>query len=388
MSPAPTLRSRTSQVNDPELAALLEISGAVANAGPLEEMLAIIASRTAMLVEAEAACILVIDGLGRLRLAGAHGLSAGYRDNFVNATEVLPSEAVVIEQKTFVVADTERDESWAPWRAISRREGYRGFASLPLADGGDIIGALVVYRRLSGAWSQEQLDTLELIRAHVASAVKTAQLIDDQNHGLGALARAVRGLSEQTQENVMDLQEVSALLASSKLPEVEQLIAEMESEHHAAYSAVSALIGPRILAGLLLAEMSLARTRGVRLLIDGRSSLDRLPKRLADTAAVSIVSNLLDNAFDAVATVPHSRRRVSLLMRNDANETILRVRDWGIGLPTGSDAELFKRGFTTKSHHGGIGLSLVTELVERAGGTLNIRAMSPGAAATVVVPNV
>jgi two-component system cit operon sensor histidine kinase CitA len=104
--------------------------------------------------------------------------------------------------------------------------------------------------------------------------------------------------------------------------------------------------------------------------VDDRSHLSRLPTALSDTQIVTLLGNLLDNAFDAVATMPPERRQVTLLIDEHAGAMAISVSDLGVGLPA-DGRSIFHTGVSTKDGHAGIGLSLVRDTVAAAMGTID-----------------
>jgi GAF domain-containing protein len=363
------------------------MSRAVATPAPLSRILTTIAAQAAGLVAAQFASVLLLDGHRRLRFAAGYGLSAEYGEIFTRAEDGMPIMIAMRTRRPVVIADATVDPLMAKWRHAPEREGYRAAVILPLIVGDAVIGGLIVYRRRAGAWSDDDLDRLELIAIHVAAAVRTAQLMDEQKYRLIALGWVVRGLREQTQAHVRRLQLLLELLEDGEGRRAQQLIAALETEHHASNAAVHDHVENRILSGLLLAEASIAHQKGIRLVIDRRTRLGRLPARLGEAEAISVVGNLLQNAFDAVAGLPQKRRRVTLLLRDDGDRTVVRVRDWGVGLDGLADDELVRHGFTTKPDHGGAGLGLVSQIADAAGGSLTITRLKVGSTFEVEVPN-
>jgi two-component system CitB family sensor kinase len=145
-------------------------------------------------------------------------------------------------------------------------------------------------------------------------------------------------------------------------------------------------VGEPALTALLLGKAAQASERGIDLRIAAGAQwpLDAAPVR----DVVTIVGNLIDNAFDAVSGQTGDRW-VEVDSTVDGSEVVLRVSDSGPGLPPDSVEEAFRRGFSTKEQGSagrrGIGLALVAQSVSRLGGTLAVDG-PPGATFTVRLP--
>ncbi len=203
---------------------------------------------------------------------------------------------------------------------------------------------------------------------------------------LATCARHAAGLWSEEQDHFANLTAIEALLGSGDSDAALRLLGQ-DSELGDFYSAVATRIESRLVAGLLVGKTDIARQSGVEFGIDPRSRLRHLPIQLNESGAVSIVGNLVQNAFDAVAGVPRERRRVKLLVSDVGKRLVVRVRDWGSGLGSATDEMLLSRGFSTKPGHSGVGLSLVRELAESAGGSLTIERFDVGAALAVAIPD-
>jgi nitrogen-specific signal transduction histidine kinase/CheY-like chemotaxis protein len=82
------------------------------------------------------------------------------------------------------------------------------------------------------------------------------------------------------------------------------------------------------------------------------------------------ITNLIFNAVDALP----SGGTIHLTARGDGDQVILEVRDSGTGIPDDVQARVFDPFFTTKGERGtGLGLSQVTAIVKRHGGTIELR---------------
>ena len=74
------------------------------------------------------------------------------------------------------------------------------------------------------------------------------------------------------------------------------------------------------------------------------------------------------------------------LLETGVADVIVTVQDDGPGLPPVPDAELFRRGFSTKGRARGRGLALVDDLLQKAGGTLLFGRLERGTLARVRIP--
>jgi GAF domain-containing protein len=363
----------------PELEAMLAVSRAVARDVPLPEVLDLVAAEAAGVVSgADRSSIILIEGRRRrFRLAGSCGLSESYRLLLsTGEAKLLPGEGpsgVAYESGApVVIEDLDRDPrmaTWA-WRDIAREEGYRAIVSLPLITDGAVVGTLNVYRAEPGPWPADQVGVLTFFAEHASGAVRTAQLLDQRGQQLIALQRLVRALREQTHEHANRLHAVSGLLALDEIDEARQFLHVLEAAHTSIRETLDARIHVPTVAGLVLAEAVVAAQRGIRLVVDERSRLTRLPSALTDTQIVTLLGNLLDNALDAVATMPTARRQVTVLIDDRHGAMVIAVSDLGEGLPD-TARSIFHGGVSTKNGHQGIGLSLVRNTVTAAMGTID-----------------
>jgi hypothetical protein len=372
---------------------MLSVSRAVAGGGSLSSILdAVAAAAAGVVLGVSATSIILANGRHRrFRLAGSFGLSSEYRRSLNSGPHRLqpgkgPSGLAFQEGRAVVIDDAERDERIAEWRPIARREGYRALVSMPLRIDDLIVGTLNAYRSDAGPWSEDQIGLLRFFGDHAATAVRTAQLLDQQAGQVMALRRLVRGLREQTHEHGNRLHAIRGLLALGEMEEAQRFLDALETRHIATRDSIERRIRQPVVAGLLVADSVIAAQRSIVLEIDDSSSLARLPRALTDAQAVTILGNLLDNGFDAVAAMPEPRRRVQVRLDDTGDAVVMEVRDWGCGI----DRDLgdpFSRGATTKWDHSGVGLALVGEAVAAAMGSVEVTTHPDGTTFTVTVPH-
>ncbi|MEO8850908.1 MAG: ATP-binding protein [Allobranchiibius sp.] len=100
-----------------------------------------------------------------------------------------------------------------------------------------------------------------------------------------------------------------------------------------------------------------------------------------------MAGNLIDNAIDASAGSTNPKQ-VTVTVRIKAEELRIQVDDSGPGLTFDQIEPAFTRGWSTKEATTvagrGLGLALVTQVVQRYSGTIDVR-QAPGGGARFVV---
>jgi two-component system CitB family sensor kinase len=202
---------------------------------------------------------------------------------------------------------------------------------------------------------------------------------------MNAVTGLANALRAQEHEFTNRLHVIAGLLDLGDAEEARQYLAEITRDHLVSAEDLRARVSPPVLAALLLAKLAVASERDVELVVTEDSHFD-VPASYAHSV-MTIVGNLIDNALDAVANQP-SPRRVSAQLRDD-DEVRIVVTDNGPGVSADVVDEIFTDGYSTKTPRGemrrGIGLALVSRIVHRAGGSIDV-VPGPGARFEVRLP--
>jgi len=84
-----------------------------------------------------------------------------------------------------------------------------------------------------------------------------------------------------------------------------------------------------------------------------------------------VFANLVDNAIDALATIPEGRR-IDLFLENGDGLATVRVRDNGCGIPSEKLDRIFNPFFTTKEKGTGLGMAISKKIVEAHEGAIEV----------------
>lgn len=136
----------------------------------------------------------------------------------------------------------------------------------------------------------------------------------------------------------------------------------------AAFSAER--ISDPVLAGFLLGKGSEARERDVELIIRVDTPLPPPRESAMRHTLITVLGNLLENAFEAV--IDAAERRVFLTLALGEGLLTLDIQDTGAGIAPAQQARIFERGVSTKGSGRGLGLALVRERLEAVDGDFSL----------------
>ena len=230
---------------------------------------------------------------------------------------------------------------------------------VPLMVKGEVVGALATFR-----------DMTEIRK------------LAEELTGVNGLLEALRA---RAHEFLNTLHVIRGLTRLRQYARLDAYIDRVLNESREEMDFVSERIKDPILAGVVLSKLSRARESGVALSIDADSCLDEPLGAEKAHALVTVIGNLLDNAFEAVQEA--AERQAKFLIHRIDGDIYIRVTDSGQGIPSQLQERIFDRHFSTKGEGRGFGLYLVARAVEQLAGEIRVESgKQQGTVFTVKVP--
>ena len=219
----------------------------------------------------------------------------------------------------------------------------------PICVQGKVIGAVATFRDMTEVRAQAERLT-----------------------GLSNYAEALRSRSH---EYLNKLHVISGLLRNRRYEELEGYLERIIGSKKRETSSIAALVRDPIVAGFLESKYSRAHELGVTLRIEGNGVLPALSPKGAH-AMVTIVGNLIDNAFDAVTYAGEKIITLHIesdFSRPDGNgQLVISVSDTGRGIAEEHQEKIFTKGFSTKGSNRGIGLYMLLLTLDEVDGSVEI----------------
>ncbi|EIW0940419.1 citrate sensor histidine kinase CitA [Klebsiella pneumoniae] len=181
---------------------------------------------------------------------------------------------------------------------------------------------------------------------------------------------------------------IAGLLFLKRYNQALELIQQQSESHQKVIDFIARNFQDNHLAGLLIGKYYRAKELGLELIFDPACFVDRLPTALSHNEWISIVGNLLDNAYNASLRQPQGSKQIECLINSDGQEVIIEIADQGCGIDEALRDRIFERGVTSSaSKDYGIGLWLVRSYVEQAGGSIVVENNIPfGTIFTLYIP--
>ncbi|MFC0268052.1 ATP-binding protein [Kushneria aurantia] len=192
---------------------------------------------------------------------------------------------------------------------------------------------------------------------------------------LTGVRRYAEALRASTHEFKNKLHVILGLTRLRDMETLERYLHELVDYRDAVSTPIIEQVREPLLAGFLIGKQSEAREKGIILEVVAETAIPPADESTTLHALVSIIGNLLENAFEAIGDRPQGR--VAIHMALEAGVLSLQVQDNGGGMAPEQEARIFDKGFSSKGEQRGLGLWLVREQLDAVEGSLSLYS-SPG----------
>ena len=209
------LRQRTDELDRSvgELRALGEVSQAVNSTLDLEKVLSTIVTNAVQLSGTEAGAIYGYDEWTQeFRLRTTYGMDqdliGALTHHHIGFDE--PNVALAFAQREPIQIADLKEETRSELNDMILRAGYRARLVAPLLRGDDVVGMLVVRRRMAGEFTQNTIDLIKTFAAQSALAIQNARLFDNVEARTRELTKSLEDL-RTAQDRLVQTQKLASL---------------------------------------------------------------------------------------------------------------------------------------------------------------------------------
>jgi len=213
---------------------------------------------------------------------------------------------------------------------------------------------------------------LELLTRQLSHIEQYAETLRSQSHEYANKLHTIAGLIQ------IDAKDEALDLIGQESKGIQELV----------HLLVDAVPDP-ILAGCILGKFNRARELGLELVVDRESHMVDVPEQLPRERLVTLLGNLLDNAFEAtrlhLKQNTGGKRVIRLTMSDYGNDLIFEIDDSGEGIPIEDQQRIFEKGVSTKKGDGhGYGLFLVSTILKGLHGQISMHNHEGGGGRVIV----
>ena len=207
----------------------------------------------------------------------------------------------------------------------------------------------------------------------IREALNTRKLItqlDDMDETIDAMGQFNNTLRAQRHDFLNHLQVVYSLIEMEEYQEANDYIEQVYGRI-TAVSKVMKTANPAVNA-LLQVKVAACEKEGIPVEVRITSKWETLETTIPDWEMCKVLSNLIDNAIDAMEDIPPERRKLLIALGENVKQYTFLVENTGEPVPESIREHIFIPGFTTKGDGHGMGLHIVRKTLHDRGGDITL----------------
>ncbi|WP_340084866.1 DcuS/MalK family sensor histidine kinase [Siminovitchia sp. FSL H7-0308] len=226
-----------------------------------------------------------------------------------------------------------------------------------------------------------------ILNGKLAGAISTfrdkteMKLLAEQLTGIKTYADALRA---QTHEFMNTLHVITGMVHMKEYKELESYLRKQTKLYQTESSSIGHIVKDPVIAGFLLSKRSYARENKVKLNLEVTRPLPASNNHEMTHHIITILGNLIENAFDAVKE--KHEKRVDITIEYNGFACTITVKDNGEGIPLEIRNLLFDQTVSTKGANHGYGLLNVKKSVQSLSGKISFHTSNEGTVFKVVFP--
>ena len=208
----------------------------------------------------------------------------------------------------------------------------------------------------------------------IREALNTRKLLiqlDDMDETIDAMSQFNNTLRAQRHDFLNHLQVVYSLIEMAEYQEANDYIERV----YGRITAVSRVMKTAIPAvnALLQVKVAACEKVGIAVEVAINSNWEELEATMPDWEMCKVLSNLIDNAVEAMEHVPNDRRKLTIFLAENVKQYTFRVENTGEMIAEHIRESIFVPGFTTKGEGHGMGLHIVRRTLRERGGDIQLQ---------------
>ena len=208
----------------------------------------------------------------------------------------------------------------------------------------------------------------------IREALHTRRLLtqlDDMDDTIDAMSQFNNTLRAQRHDFLNHLQVVYSLIEMEEYGEANDYIEQVYGRI-TAVSRVMKTANPAVNA-LLQVKVAACEKSGIHVDVSITSKWESLEETMPDWEMCKVLSNLIDNAVDAMEGLPAGEKLLNIALGENVKQYTFRVENTGAMIPEDIREHIFIPGFTTKGDGHGMGLHIVRRTLRDRGGDISVR---------------
>ena len=221
----------------------------------------------------------------------------------------------------------------------------------------------------------------------ISEALSTRRLVrqlDDMDQTIEAMSNLNITLRTQRHDFLNHLQVVYSLIEMEEYGEANEYIEQV----YGRITAISRVMKTAVPAvnALLQVKAAACEQARVRLTLEITSKWERLENTMPAWEMCKVLSNLIDNAIDAMEKQAAKKRQLTISLTENLRQYCFCVSNSGTPIPEDMQESIFQPGITTKGEGHGMGLYIVRKTIRGRGGDITLESNAERTAFSGYVP--